>query len=68
MAIETIKKLEETAFEDRGIILLGQIYEFHLDDLKKAKKQYLQIIERHENSIFSEPIRYHIRNINKNNL
>jgi len=67
MAIETIKKLEETAFEDRGIILLGQIYEFHLDDLKKAKQQYLQIIEQHENSIFSEPIRYHIRNINKNN-
>ncbi|MFL2997379.1 MAG: tetratricopeptide repeat protein [Candidatus Neomarinimicrobiota bacterium] len=67
MAIKTIKKLEETAFEDRGIILLGQIYEFHLDDLKKAKQQYLQIIEQHENSIFSEPIRYHIRNINKNN-
>ena len=67
MAIKTIKKLEETAFEDRGIILLGQIYEFHLDDLKKAKQQYLQIIEKHENSIFSEPIRYHIRNINKNN-
>ena len=67
MAIETIEKLDETAFEDRGIILLGQIYEFHLDDLNKAKQQYLQIIEQHENSIFSEPIRYHIRNINKNN-
>ena len=67
MALETIEKLNETAFEDRGIILLGQIYELHLDDLKKAKQQYLQIIEQHENSIFSEPIRYHIRNINKNN-
>ena len=67
MAKETIKRLEGTSFEDRGIILLGQIYEFHLDDLKKAKQQYLQIIEQHENSIFSEPIRYHIRNINNYN-
>ena len=68
MAIKTIKKLEKTSFEDRGIILLGQIYEFHLNDLKKAKQHYMKIIEEHEKSIFSEPIRYHIRNINRNNL
>ena len=65
MAIKVVKKLENTSFEDRGIILLGQIYEFCLNDLKKAKQQYMRIIEEHEQSIFSEPIRYHIRSINR---
>ena len=35
--------------------------------METKREQYLQIIEQHENSIFSEPIRYHIRNINKDN-
>ena len=67
-ALETIKKIEGTSFEDQGIILSGQIYEHKIMNLKKAKTQYMRIINEHPNSIFAEPIRYHIRKMNKENI
>ena len=40
-----------------------QIYEKKIFDLDKALKQYMRILDEYPSSIFSEPIRYHIRDI-----
>ena len=49
--------------EDRGIILAGQIYETKYLDVEKAMEQYMRILDEFPESIFSEPIRYHIRTL-----
>ena len=67
-SLEIIKGLENTLYADKGIILSGQIYEYELKNFKKAEAQYLRIIDEYPNSVFSEPIRFHIRNLEKNNL
>ena len=41
----------------------GQIYEMKLFEVDNAIKQYMRIINEYPNSVYSEPIRYHIRNI-----
>ena len=55
--------LEETPFADRGIILAGEIYETKYFKTEKAMTSYMRILKEFPNSIFSEPIRYHIRKI-----
>ena len=55
--------LSGTSLEDRGIILAGQIYETKFLDVKKAMEQYMRILDEFPKSIFSEPIRYHIRTL-----
>ena len=55
--------LEETLFADRGIILAGEIYETKYFETEKAMTSYMRILKEFPNSIFSEPIRYHIRKI-----
>ncbi len=55
--------LEGTPLEDRGIILAGQIYETKYLDVEKAMEQYMRILDEFPKSIFSEPIRYHIRTL-----
>ncbi|MEC9376558.1 MAG: tetratricopeptide repeat protein [Candidatus Neomarinimicrobiota bacterium] len=55
--------LEETPFADRGIILAGEIYETKYFETEKAMTSYMRILKEFPNSIFSEPIRYHIRKI-----
>ena len=62
-ALEYALSLDETDFSDKGIILAGQIYETKLFEIDNAIKQYMRIIDKYPNSIFSEPIRYHIRNL-----
>ena len=57
--------LEETPFADRGIILAGEIYETKYFETEKAMTSYMRILKEFPNSIFSEPIRYHIRKIQK---
>ncbi|MBT3607031.1 MAG: hypothetical protein HN654_01385 [Candidatus Marinimicrobia bacterium] len=52
-----------TPLEDRGIILAGQIYETKYLDVDKAMEQYMRILDEFPESIFSEPIRYHIRTL-----
>ena len=52
-----------TPLEDRGIILAGQIYETKYLDVEKAMEQYMRILDEFPESIFSEPIRYHIRTL-----
>jgi tetratricopeptide (TPR) repeat protein len=55
--------LEGTPLADRGIILAGQIYETKYLDVEKAMEQYMRILDEFPKSIFSEPIRYHIRTL-----
>ena len=62
-ALQFAFSLDETKFADKGIILSGQIYEKKIFDLDKALEQYMRILDEYPSSIFSEPIRYHIRDI-----
>ena len=55
--------LDKTPLADRGIILAGEIYETKFLDLEKAMGQYMRILDEFPQSIFSEPIRYHIRTL-----
>ena len=64
-ALSFALSLENTDLVDKGIILSGQIYQHKLIDLEKALKQYMRILDEYPSSIYSEPIRYHIRNIGK---
>lgn len=65
-AILLTHSLVETDMADRGIILRGQIYEIHMGEIEKALEAYMKILNEYPSSIFSEPIRYHIRKIQEN--
>ena len=62
-ALKFAFSLDKTEFADKGIILSGQIYENKFLDIEKALVQYMRILDEYPSSIFSEPIRYHIRDI-----
>ena len=62
-ALSFALRLENTDLADKGIILSGQIYQYKLMDLEKALKQYMRILDEYPSSIYSEPVRYHIRNV-----
>jgi len=55
--------LKETWIADRSIILTGQIYEINLKDKEKAIKKYMEILNEYKTSIYAEPVRYHIREL-----
>ena len=60
-ALELAQSLQDTDLADKGIILTGQIYELKLSKPEKALDYYMKILDEFPKSIFSEPIRYHIR-------
>lgn len=62
-ALQFASDLENTEFADKGIILSGQIYEKNIFDREKALEKYMLILDEYPSSIFSEPIRYHIREL-----
>jgi tetratricopeptide (TPR) repeat protein len=64
-SLDLAHSLDGTPLEDRGIILAGQIYETKYFDVEKAMEQYMRILDEFPESIFSEPIRYHIRTLQK---
>ena len=64
-ALQFASNLEDTEFADKGIILSGQIYEKNIFDREKALEKYMLILDEYPSSIFSEPIRYHIRELNQ---
>jgi tetratricopeptide (TPR) repeat protein len=57
--------LQNTEFEDQGIILSGQIYQYKLDRPDEALSNYMKIINEFPQSIFFEPLRFHVREIKK---
>ena len=65
-ALRQLGTLNGSIYSDRGIIMSGQIYEQFYSDPSKALEYYMQIINDYSDSIFSEPIRYHLRKIKNN--
>ena len=65
-ALSQLSTLNGSIYSDRGIIMSGQIYEQFYGDPSKALEYYMQIINDYSDSIFSEPIRYHLRKIKNN--
>ena len=57
--------LNNTEFADKGIILSGQIYEIQEKDIETSLEQYMKILNDFTYSIYYEPIRYHVRKIQK---
>ncbi len=62
-AITLANSLNESTFSDKATIFIGQIYETKFFDTEKALSYYLKIINEYPESVFSEPIRHHIRNL-----
>jgi tetratricopeptide (TPR) repeat protein len=62
-ALNMSMTLEKTWIADRSIILTGQIYELNFKDKEKAISKYMQILNDYKSSIYAEPIRYHIREL-----
>ena len=60
--------LDNTEFADKGIILSGQIYEIQGQDKDRPIDQYMRILNDFTYSIYYEPIRYHVRKIQKNEI
>ena len=63
-ALSQVQSIENTIFADRSIIMSGQIYEQIYNNTQKALVYYMRIINDYSDSIYSEPIRYHIRRLN----
>ena len=63
-ALIQVQSIENTIFADRSIIMSGQIYEQIYNNTQKALTYYMRIINDYSDSIYSEPIRYHIRRLN----
>ena len=57
--------LENTEFADKGIILNGQINEMQGMNIEICLEQYMRILNDFPFSIYREPIRYHVRKIQK---
>ena len=62
-ALEYALSLDGTDYSDKGIIFSGQIYEMKFFEIDNAIQQYMRILDDYPQSIYSEPIRYHIRKI-----
>ncbi len=62
-ALKFAFSLDKTEFADKGLILSVHIYLNKILDIEKAFVQYMRILDEYPSSIFSEPIRYHIRDI-----
>jgi len=63
-ALNQIASIENSLLGDKSIIMAGQIYEQFYNDNDKAMEYYMRIINNHTNSIYFEPVRYHIRLLN----
>ena len=65
-ALDILINLKNTIYSDRGEIMSGQIFEQIYGDNAVAMTHYMKVINNFPNSIFSEPIRYHIRRLKSN--
>ena len=62
-ALSLVQSIESSIFADKSIIMSGQIYEKIYNNTPKAMEYYMRILNEYSDSIFSEPIRYHIREL-----
>ena len=65
MALETCSLLQNTDLYQKALIFSAQIYEKKLFEKDKALQLYMKILDEYPSSVFSEPVRYHIRSIQK---
>jgi len=63
LALESLELLKDTFIEDRAIILTGQIYELNQSNIHNALKSYHRILDEFPESIYFQPVRYHIRTL-----
>lgn len=64
-ALELTEQLIETDFSSHALVLKGEIFERIFNDPKSALTHYHSLLESHPSSLFAEPIRRHVREINK---
>ncbi len=62
-ALKVASLLEDTRFADIGIIFMAEIFEKSLSNPEKAKSFYMRILDEYPSSIYAEPVRYHIREL-----
>ena len=62
-ALKVASLLEDTRFADIGIIFMAEIFEKSLLNPEKAKNFYMRILDEYPSSIYAEPVRYHIREL-----
>ena len=65
MALETCSLLQDTDLYQKALIFSAEIYEKKLLEKDKALQLYMKILNEYPSSVFSEPVRYHIRSIQK---
>ena len=64
-SLKFVSFIEDTDLSDKGKIFKGQIYEKKFFDYEKAIEFYMEILDKNPKSIYSEPVRYHIRTLQK---
>ena len=63
MALETCLLLQDTYLYQKALIFSAEIYEKKLFEKDKALQLYMKILNEYPFSVYSEPVRYHIRSI-----
>ena len=64
-AISTFFSLQASPLADRATIMIGEIYDFYLNDKEEAVQWYLTVLEDYDSSLLTEPVRYRIREISR---
>lgn len=62
-SISLLESLENTNLESESIVLISEIMDKNLDEKIQAEKLYFQFLEDFPKSIYTEPIRFRLRQI-----
>ena len=62
-SISLLESLENTNLESESIVLISEIMDKNLDDKIQAEKLYFQFLEDFPKSIYTEPVRFRLRQI-----
>ncbi len=62
-SISLLESLENTNLESESIVLISEIIDKNLDEKIQAEKLYFQFLEDFPKSIYTEPIRFRLRQI-----
>ena len=62
--LAVLDRLSGTYFASHALVLKGELFEYIYNDPKEALTHYLAVLEAYPSSLFAEPIRRHVRDIN----
>ena len=62
-SISLLESLENTNLESEAIVLISEIMDKNLDEKIQAEKLYFQFLEDFPKSIYTEPVRFRLRQI-----